>query len=91
MAHVMSAKNLWANKKEYSIVVSQWTIVFGTSIQIETTFMPLLKGLKGGSIKCNLVELHYWTLKFPTFGYQHWKKSWDIGLWKFKVNEEEYY
>jgi hypothetical protein len=91
LAHAMSAKNLWPNKVEYSIVVSQWAIAFGTSIQIEMTFMPLLKGLKIGTIKCDLVELHDWTLKFPIFGYQHWKKSRDIASWKFVVDEKEHY
>jgi arrestin-related trafficking adapter 4/5/7 len=71
LSHAMLAKNLWLNKVEYSIVVSQWAIAFGTSIQIEMTFMPLLKGLKIGTIKCDLLELHDWTLKFPTFRYQH--------------------
>jgi len=85
-----SSRNLWANKVEYSIVVSQSAVVFGTSIQIEVKFTLLLKGLKIGTIQCDLVELHDWTLKFPTFGYQYWKKSRDIGLWKFKVNEEHY-
>jgi len=28
LAHAMSAKNLWPNKVEYSIVVSQWAIAF---------------------------------------------------------------
>ena len=53
--------------------------------------MPLLKGLKIRMIKCDLVELHDWTLKFPIFRYQHWKKLWDIALWKFVVDEKEHY
>jgi hypothetical protein len=91
LARDLSVKNLWPNKVEYSIVVKQWAVVFGTSIQIEITFMPLLEGLKIGTIRCDLVELHDWTLKFPTFGYQHWKKSRDIASWKFEVNENEHY
>jgi hypothetical protein len=91
LERTMSLRNLWANKVEYSIVVSQSAVAFGTSIQIEVKFTPLLKGLKIGTIQCDLVELHDWTLRFPTFGYQYWKKSQDIGSWKFEVNEEEHY
>lgn len=34
LERTMSLRNLWANKVEYSIVVSQSAVVFGTSIQI---------------------------------------------------------
>jgi arrestin-related trafficking adapter 4/5/7 len=88
LAHAASMKNIWPNKVEYSLVVSQWAAVFGTSIQIEMTFTPLLKGLKIKTVKVDLEESHDWSLNFPTYGYQHWKKLQDIALWKF---EEEHY
>jgi hypothetical protein len=67
----MLLRNLWANKVEYFIIVSQSAVVFRTSIQIEVKFTLLLKGLKIGTIQCDLVELHNWTLKFLTFKYQY--------------------
>jgi arrestin-related trafficking adapter 4/5/7 len=91
LERTMSLENLWTNKVKYSIVVSQSAVVFRTSIQIEVKFTPLLKRLKIRTIQCDLVELYDWTLKFPTFGYQYWKKSQEIGSWKFEVNEEDHY
>jgi hypothetical protein len=88
LAHAASMKHIWPNKVEYSLVVSQWAAVFGTSIQIEMTFTPLLKGLKVKTVKFDLMESHDWNLNFPTYRYQHWKKSRDIASWKF---EEEHY
>jgi arrestin-related trafficking adapter 4/5/7 len=80
--------NMWPNKVEYSLIVSQQAAVSGTSIQIKMAFTPLLKGLKLKTVNFNLVESHDWTLNFPTYRYQQWKKSQDIASWKF---EEKHY
>jgi arrestin-related trafficking adapter 4/5/7 len=65
----MLLRNLWANKVKYSIIVLQSVVAFETNIQIEVKFTLLLKGLKIRTIQCDLVKLHNWTLRFPTFGY----------------------
>jgi len=58
--------------------------VFEASLQIELTFTLLLKGLKAETVKVDVVESHDWNLNFPTYRYQHWKKSRDITSWKFE-------
>jgi arrestin-related trafficking adapter 4/5/7 len=91
LAHAMTVENVWPNKVEYSLVIPQKAVIFGTSIQVEMQFTPLLKGLKLGKVKCELMETHDWMLSLPSFGDQHWKKSRDIATWIFEMNEEEHY
>jgi hypothetical protein len=88
LAHAALMKNIWPNKLEYSLVVLPRAAVFRTNIQIEMTFTPLLKGLKIGVVNIDLEESHNWSLNFPTYRYQYWKKLRNIASWKF---EEEHH
>lgn len=90
LAHAMSVENIWPNKVEYSLVIPQKAVIFGTSIQVEMTFTPLLKGLKIGSVKCNLIEAHEW-ITSTTLSDHHVKKTRDIANWSFEMNEQEHY
>lgn len=56
--HAMSVENIWPNKVEYSIVVPQKAVVFGSQIPLESRFTPLLKGLELGDITVKLIEIH---------------------------------
>lgn len=56
--HAMSVENIWPNKIEYSIVVPQKAVVFGSHIPIEMRFTPLLKGLELGDVTIKLIEVH---------------------------------
>ena len=89
LAHAMTVENIWPNKVEYSLNIPQKAVVFGTSIQTEMSFTPLLKGLKIGTIKCNLVETHDWNVH--SYGDNHYKKTREIAAWSFEMNEEEHY
>jgi arrestin-related trafficking adapter 4/5/7 len=91
LAHAMTVENVWPNKVEYSLQIPQKAVIFGTNIQIEMKFTPLLKGLKIGKIKCTLVETHDWTIFNLHVNERHWKKSRDIANWTFEMNEEEHY
>lgn len=54
----MSVENIWPNKVEYSILIPQKAIVFGSQIPLEMRFTPLLKGLELGDITIRMVEVH---------------------------------
>jgi hypothetical protein len=56
--HSMSVENIWPNKVEYSILIPQKAVVFGSSIPLEMRFTPLLKGLELGDVTIKLVEVH---------------------------------
>jgi arrestin-related trafficking adapter 4/5/7 len=91
LAHAMTVENVWPNKVEYSLQIPQKAVIFGTNIQIEMRFTPLLKGLKIGKIRCTLVETHEWTIFSLHVNERHWKKSRDIANWTFEMNEEQHY
>lgn len=91
LAHAMTVENVWPNKVEYSLQIPQKAVIFGTKIQIEMRFTPLLKGLKIGKIKCTLVETHDWTIFNLHVNERYWRKSRDIANWTFEMNEEEHY
>lgn len=91
LAHAMTVENVWPNKIEYSLVIPQKAIIFGTSIQIELKFTSLLKGLKIGKIRCELVEAQELTLFTSTMSEQRHKNTRDIASWEFELNEEEHY
>lgn len=52
----MSVENLWPEKCEYSISIPAKACVFGTSIPLNVTIFPLIKGLKIGKVTCILRE-----------------------------------
>lgn len=92
LAHAMTVENIWPNKVEYSLVVPQKAIVFGTFIDVEMTFTLLLKGLKIGTIKCELVEMQEFTIPSVTpFSEKYWKHVRSIDSWNFEVDEEQHY
>jgi hypothetical protein len=87
----MTVENIWPNKMEYSIVIPQKAIVFGTAIAVEMKFTSLLKGLKIGIIRCLLIEIQEFTLPggAPNQERSH-KNTRDIETWQFEINEEEH-
>ncbi|PGH11064.1 hypothetical protein AJ79_05106 [Helicocarpus griseus UAMH5409] len=58
LAYAMSIENVWPNKIEYSISTPSKAVIFGTSVQVDFRLVPLLKGLKIGTISTQLLELH---------------------------------
>ena len=65
LSHAMTVENIWPNKVEYSIIIPQKAVVFGTAISVEMRFTSLLKGLKIGTIRCQLFEAQEYTLPGP--------------------------
>ncbi|KAK4166501.1 hypothetical protein QBC43DRAFT_206163 [Cladorrhinum sp. PSN259] len=90
--HAMSVENIWPNKIEYSIMVPQKAVVFGSSIPLETRFTPLLKGLEIGDISVKLIEVHEIILH-STNGHsvREHKKEREIDSWKIPVNRDEHW
>lgn len=91
LAHAMTVENIWPNKLEYSIVIPQKAIVFGTAIQVDMKFTSLLKGLRIGIIRCQLVEIQEFTIPGPGMTERSFKKSRDVESWSFELNEEHYH
>jgi hypothetical protein len=92
LAHAMTVENIWPNKIEYQLVIPQKAIIFGTAINIEMRFTSLLKGLRIGIIKCQLIESQEFTLAGATaHSERYWKHQRDIDTWNFEMNEEEHY
>lgn len=90
--HAMSVENIWPNKVEYSIVVPQKAVIFGTSIPLETRFTPLLKGLEIGDITCKLMETHEILLTTPQ-GVQirEHKREREVKQWTLSVNRDDHW
>lgn len=57
-----SVENVWPNKIEYSISTPSKAVIFGTSLQVDFKLVPLLKGLRIGTISTQLIETHDLTL-----------------------------
>ncbi|SPQ23193.1 b2534ac8-1a7b-4ce0-8310-2f9d7f667695 [Thermothielavioides terrestris] len=90
--HAMSIENIWPNKIEYSIVVPQKAIVFGSSIPVEMRFTPLLKGLELGDITIKLLEVHDIILTSQTgHSIREHKKEREIDMWTLSVSREEHW
>jgi arrestin-related trafficking adapter 4/5/7 len=89
-AHAMTIENIWPNKIEYSLVIPQKAIVLGTVINIEMKFTSLLKGLKIGPIRCQLVEVQEFILSQASSLLRR-KQTREIESWLFELNEEEHY
>jgi hypothetical protein len=91
LAHAMTVENIWPNKIEYQLVIPQKAIVFGTAIDVEMRFTSLLKGLRIGTIKCQLIESQEFTIP-PTPGHSErlWKATRDIESWIFELSDEHY-
>ncbi|CAG8976450.1 hypothetical protein HYALB_00008039 [Hymenoscyphus albidus] len=92
LAHSMTVENIWPNKVEYSLIIPQKAIVFGTFIPLEMTFTLLLKGLKIGTIKCELVETQEFTIPGANaYSEKYWKYVRSVDTWEFEVDEEQHY
>jgi len=92
LAHAMTLENIWPNKIEYSLVIPQKAVIFGTHIDLEMRFTSLLKGLKIGVIKCVLIESQDFNIPGPPGGLERsYKTSRNIDSWEFQLNEEEHY
>lgn len=92
LAHAMTVENIWPNKIEYSLIIPQKAIVFGTAINVEMQFTVLLKGLKIGQIRCSLVEIQEFTVPRSAAGPERMNKvTRDVESWAFELNEEEHY
>ncbi|KAI0898864.1 hypothetical protein F4806DRAFT_486266 [Annulohypoxylon nitens] len=86
--HAMSVENIWPNKIEYSVVVPQKAVVFGSNIPLEMRFTPLLKGLEMGNITVKLIEVQEFSVSSfpnPTKSYKHDR---DVTSWTFEVTRE---
>ncbi|KAL2146748.1 hypothetical protein VTI28DRAFT_2583 [Corynascus sepedonium] len=90
--HAMSIENIWPNKIDYSIVIPQKAVVFGSSIPVEMRFTPLLKGLELGDVTIKLIEFHDFIL--PPSGYspvREYRKERTIDSWTIPVKREEHW
>ncbi|KAL1841662.1 hypothetical protein VTJ49DRAFT_6768 [Mycothermus thermophilus] len=88
--HAMSIENSWPNKIDYSIVVPQKAVVFGSCIPLEIRLTPLLKGLEVGRITVKLMEVHDFIVQTGTAVRQH-KKEREIDTWTIPVTREEHW
>ncbi|KAG7286103.1 hypothetical protein NEMBOFW57_008406 [Staphylotrichum longicolle] len=90
--HAMSIENIWPNKIDYSIVVPQKAVVFGSCIPVEMRFTPLLKGLELGDIKIKLMEVHDIVLQSPAgHAIREHKKEREVDSWTIPVSREEHW
>ncbi|EMR64812.1 putative arrestin domain-containing protein [Eutypa lata UCREL1] len=89
--HAMSVENIWPNKIEYSVVIPQKAIVFGTSIPLEMRFSPLLKGLEMGMITAKLIEIQELSVSSFTGASKSHKHERDVMTWTFEVDREQHW
>lgn len=57
LSQPMIVENVWPNKVEYSVMVPQKTVIFGTAVEVQMRFTTLLKGLRIGEIRCHIIEI----------------------------------
>jgi len=90
--HSMSVENIWPNKVEYSILIPQKAIVFGSCVPLEMRFTPLLKGLELGDISIRLVEVHDIMLQGPAGqAIREHKKEREVAHWTVPMTREEHW
>ncbi|KAK4147486.1 uncharacterized protein C8A04DRAFT_8917 [Dichotomopilus funicola] len=90
--HAMSIENIWPNKIDYSIVVPQKAVVFGSCIPVEMRFTPLLKGLEIGDVTIKLIEIHDIILHGVSgHSLREHKKEREIDSWTISVTREEHW
>jgi len=91
LAHAMTVENIWPNKIEYQIIIPQKAIIFGTAIDVEMKFTSLLKGLRIGQIKCQLLEVQEFTIPAASQHMErHHKNQRDVDSWTFELNDDNY-
>lgn len=87
----MTVENIWPNKIEYQIIIPQKAIIFGTAIEVEMKFTSLLKGLRIGQIKCQLLEVQEFTMPSASQHMErHYKNQRDVDTWNFELGEDNY-
>lgn len=91
LAHAMSVENIWPNKIEYSISTPTKAVIFGTSVRIDFRLVPLLKGLKIGTITSQLIETHELTMnpEDPVSVHNTYKSTRTIKTDEYELNEDE--
>lgn len=90
--HAMSVENIWPNKVEYSIVIPQKAIVFGSAIPLETRFTPLVKGLEIGDITCRLIEVHEIVVRTPQGqSIREHRREREVTNWTLPMSREEHW
>ncbi|KAI0010405.1 hypothetical protein F4779DRAFT_578165 [Xylariaceae sp. FL0662B] len=87
----MSVENIWPNKIEYSVVIPQKAIVFGSCIPLEMRFTPLLKGLEMGNITVKLIEIQEFTVQGYAIATKIHKHDRDVTSWNFETNREQHW
>ena len=88
--HAISVENIWPNKIDYSILIPQKAVVFGTSIPMEMRFTPLLKGLELGEVTARLVETRDVSLTGTSGLVLREKRSErEVATWKFDIPRSE--
>lgn len=91
LAHAMTVENIWPNKIEYQIIIPQKAIIFGTAIDVEMKFTSLLKGLRIGQIKCQLIEAQEFTIAGASLhSERHYKNQRDVNTWTYELQDEHY-
>lgn len=58
LSETMAVDNTWPKKVEYSLSVPSKAIAIGSGTPVSITLVPLLKGLRLGTIKMTLVEMY---------------------------------
>lgn len=64
---------MWPEKVEYSISTPTKAVIFGTAVQVNFRFIPLLKGLKIADIVTELTETQEMTVEGPRTPRKHRK------------------
>jgi hypothetical protein len=87
--HAMSVENIWPNKVDYSIVIPQKAVIFGSTVSLQMRFTPLLKGLEMGDITAKLVEIRECFVQ-GTGGakVKEHRTERDTAIWKMKVSRD---
>lgn len=90
--HAMSVENIWPNKIEYSITIPRKAVVFGSVVNMQMRFTPLLKGLEVTDITAKMVEVRECCLQGATgLNIREHRVERDVATWKFEVNREEHW
>lgn len=90
--HAMSVENIWPNKVDYSITIPQKAAVFGTSVDLDMRFSPLLKGLELGDVTAKMVEIRECVITSPNgLPIRENRQERDVSTWKFETAPGEHW
>jgi hypothetical protein len=86
-----SLENVWPDKLEYSITTPSRAVIFGTSLRVDFRLLPLLKGLKIGTITSQLIESHDFTLNSENSdtAQNHYRTTRPITFDMYTLSEED--